>query len=101
MLRARLEDGLRALGDVLTVHSTAPDRTPTTLITMEGRDARDAQAHLAARDVLAPAGSFYAYEVFQALKLPDPALRVGIAPYNTPSEIDRLLTALTDFLHPN
>ena len=55
-LRTRLEDGLRALGDLVTVHSKAADRTPTLLMTLEGRDAREAQVHLAARDVLAPAG---------------------------------------------
>lgn len=48
-LRARVEEGLRALGDAVTVHSKAPDRTPTVLMTLEGRDAREAQAHLAAR----------------------------------------------------
>ncbi|GAA2847464.1 cysteine desulfurase-like protein [Actinoplanes cyaneus] len=97
-LRARLDEGLRELGDAVTVHSTAPERTPTTLMTLEGRDAREAQVHLAARGVLAPAGSFYAYEPFQALKLTDPALRVGLAPYNTVEEIDRFLAGLTDFL---
>ncbi|MFE1879298.1 cysteine desulfurase-like protein [Streptomyces diastatochromogenes] len=97
-LRTRLEQGLRALGDAVTVHSKAPDRTPTTLMTLEGRDAREAQAHLAARDVLAPAGSFYAYEPFTALKLEDPALRVGLAPYNTTDDVDRLLDGLAAFL---
>ncbi|WP_436530744.1 cysteine desulfurase-like protein [Actinoplanes sp. HUAS TT8] len=97
-LRAQLEAGLRELGDAITVHSTAPDRTPTTLLTLEGRDAREAQIHLAGLGVLAPAGSFYAYEPFRALDLTDPALRVGLAPYNTPEEIDRLLTGLAAFL---
>ncbi|MGW2181542.1 cysteine desulfurase-like protein [Streptomyces sp. NPDC001732] len=97
-LRTRLEDGLRALGDAVTVHSKAADRTPTLLMTLEGRDAREAQVHLAARDVLAPAGSFYAYEPFAALKLEDPALRVGLAPYNTTDEVDRLLDGLSSFL---
>ncbi|AEV85839.1 cysteine desulfurase [Actinoplanes sp. SE50] len=97
-LRARLEAGLAALGDAVTVHSTAADRTPTTLMTLTGRDARAAQVHLAAVGVLAPAGSFYAYEPFTALKITDPALRVGLAPYNTAAEVDRFLTALTDFL---
>ena len=97
-LLARLEEGLNALGDVVTVYSRAADRTPTTLIGLAGHDVRAAQLHLAARDVLAPAGSFYAYEPFAALKLPDPALRIGLAPYNTPAEVDRFLTALTEFL---
>lgn len=97
-LLSRLEHGLRALGETVTVHSRAADRTPTTLISLDGRDAREAQLHLAARDVLAPAGSFYAYEPFTALKLPDPALRVGLAAYNTADEVDRFLAGLTDFL---
>lgn len=97
-LRTRLEEGLRALGDAVTLHSKAADRTPTLLMTLEGRDAREAQVHLAARDVLAPAGSFYAYEPFAALKLEDPALRVGLAPYNTADDVDRLLDGLSSFL---
>lgn len=97
-LRTRLEEGLRALGDAVTLHSKAPDRTPTLLMTLEGHDAREAQAHLAARNVLAPAGSFYAYEPFTALKLEDPALRVGLAPYNSTDDVDRLLDGLAAFL---
>ncbi|WP_330348876.1 cysteine desulfurase-like protein [Streptomyces sp. NBC_00582] len=98
VLRTRLEDGLRDLGNAVTVHSTAADRTPTLLMTLEGHDAREAQLHLAARDVLAPAGSFYAHEPFTALKLPNPALRVGLAPYNTTDEVNRLLDGLASFL---
>ncbi|WP_229074937.1 cysteine desulfurase-like protein [Actinoplanes sp. DH11] len=97
-LLARLEQGLGALGETVTVHSRAADRTPTTLLSLAGRNAQDARMHLAGRDVLAPAGSFYAYEPFTALKLPDPALRVGLAAYNTADEVDRFLTGLADFL---
>lgn len=97
-LRTRLEEGLRALGDAVTLHSKAADRTPTLLMTLEGRDAREAQVHLAARHVLAPAGSFYAYEPFAALKLEDSALRAGLAPYNTADDVDRLLDGLSSFL---
>ncbi|MEE1760934.1 cysteine desulfurase-like protein [Streptomyces sp. SP18BB07] len=97
-LRARLQEGLEPLGDAVTVHSKAPDRTATLLMTLEGRDAREAQAHLAARGVVAPAGSFYAYEPFNALKLEAPALRAGLAPYNTTDDVDRFLTGLAAFL---
>ncbi|MFC9846460.1 cysteine desulfurase-like protein [Streptomyces sp. NPDC060223] len=97
-LRGRLEEGLRALGDTVTVHSKANDRTPTLLLTFDGRDAREAQAHLAAQKVVAPAGSFYAHEAFAALKLDDPALRVGLAPYNNTDDVDRLLEGLATFL---
>ncbi|MEV6304887.1 cysteine desulfurase-like protein [Actinoplanes sp. NPDC051861] len=96
-LRTRLEDGLRALGDAVTLHSQAADRTPTLLMTLDGRDARQAQVHLAARGVLAPAGSFYAYEPFTALRLTDPALRAGLAPYNTAEDVDRFLDGLASF----
>ncbi|MFD1538171.1 cysteine desulfurase-like protein [Nonomuraea guangzhouensis] len=97
-LRTRLQEGLRAFGDAVTLHSNAPDRTPTLLMTLEDRDAREAQTHLVARDVVAAAGSFYAYEPFTALKLKDPALRVGLAPYNTTDDVDRLLDGLAAFL---
>lgn len=76
----RPDPGPESLGDAVTVHSKAPDRTATLLMALEGRDAREAQAHLAARDVVAPSASFYAYEPFTALKLEAPALRAGPGP---------------------
>ncbi|MFJ8667507.1 cysteine desulfurase-like protein [Streptomyces sp. NPDC093600] len=97
-LRERLEEGLRALGDAVTLLSKAQDRTPTLLMTLEGRDAREAQVHLAGLGVLAPAGQFYAYEPFAALKWEGPALRVGLAPYNTAEDVDRFLDGLAAFL---
>jgi cysteine desulfurase family protein (TIGR01976 family) len=95
-LRQRAEAGLRGLGDGVTLYSGAVDRTPTLLMNFAGREARAAQVFLAGRDVLAPAGSFYAYEPFVALKL-DAALRVGLAPYTTIEEIDRLIDGLKDW----
>ncbi|MGW2449368.1 cysteine desulfurase-like protein [Streptomyces sp. NPDC001494] len=97
-LSTRLGEGLRALGAAVTVHSRAADRTPTLLMSFDGRDAREAQTHLAARGVVAPAGSFYAYEPFNALKLEDPALRAGLAPYSTTNDVDRLLEGLSTFI---
>ncbi|MGW1214994.1 cysteine desulfurase-like protein [Streptomyces sp. NPDC002499] len=98
VLRARIEDGLRSLGTAVTVHSKAADRTPTLLMSLEGRDAYEAQVHLAALKVVAPAGSFYAYEPFAALKLDNPSLRVGLAPYNDTEDVDRLISGLASFL---
>ncbi|MFH8803985.1 hypothetical protein ACH4F6_31090 [Streptomyces sp. NPDC017936] len=66
-------------------------------MSIEGRDAREVQAHLAARGVVAPAGSFYAHEPFTALKPEDPAPRAGLAPYNTSDDVDRFLDGLADF----
>jgi cysteine desulfurase family protein (TIGR01976 family) len=97
-LRTRLQEGLDGFGEAITVHSRASERTPTILMSFGGRDARDAHAHLASRKVVTAAGSFYAYEPFRALKLEDPSLRVGLAPYNTVDEVDRLLEGLADFL---
>ncbi|GAB3729681.1 cysteine desulfurase-like protein [Amycolatopsis oliviviridis] len=92
-LRAKLEKGL---GDAITVHCKAADRTPTLLMGLGGRE-REAQRHLAERKIVAPAGSFYAREVFAALKLEDPALRVGLAPYTSAEDVDRLLDGLSAF----
>ncbi|WP_181774966.1 cysteine desulfurase-like protein [Amycolatopsis pittospori] len=92
-LRSRLEKGL----DTATVHCKAEHRTPTLLLSLGGRE-REAQLHLASLNVVAPAGSFYAYEVFAALKLADPALRVGLAPYTDADDVDRLLDGLSTFL---
>ncbi len=41
-LRTRLQDGLGGFGDRVTVHSKAADRTPTFLMSLGGRDAREA-----------------------------------------------------------
>ena len=97
-LRERIEDGVRALPGV-TVWSRAARRTPTLLLTFEGRDAADAYRFLAERGVNAPAGSFYAIEASRWLGLGDTGgLRVGLAPYNDDEDVDRLLTGLGEWL---
>ncbi|WP_181764608.1 cysteine desulfurase-like protein [Streptomyces albidus (ex Kaewkla and Franco 2022)] len=97
-LLGRIEDGLAALPSV-TSHSRAGSRTPTLLLTIEGRDTRDASRHLAERGVNAPSGSFYALEASRRLGLGDGGgLRVGLAPYNDTSDVDRLLEGLADFV---
>ncbi|WP_114203224.1 cysteine desulfurase-like protein [Janibacter anophelis] len=98
-LRTRIEGGLADLGDRLTVHSRAQQRTPTLFFTLRDADAREVAASLASRDVLAPAGTFYAHEPFRALGLDvDAGIRVGVAPYTDDSDVDRLLTGLADAL---
>jgi cysteine desulfurase family protein (TIGR01976 family) len=97
-LRVRIEDGLAAMGDHLTLHSRAADRTSTLFVTLRDRLPVDAYEHLAKRDVLVPAGTFYAHETFRALGLPvDSGLRIGLAAYNDDSDVDRLLEGLADF----
>ncbi|GGM11651.1 cysteine desulfurase-like protein [Nakamurella endophytica] len=97
-LRGRLESGIATLPGV-TVHSRAALRTPTLLLTFDGRDAADAYAFLADRGVAAPAGSFYAIEPSRRLGLGDAGgLRVGLAPYTSADDVERLLSGLQEFL---
>ncbi len=97
-LRERLESGLAALPGVV-VHSRATRRTPTLLISVAGRRCREAYELLATRDVLAPAGQFYAYEPYRRLGIDDEAgLRLGLAPYSTADDVDRALAGLADFV---
>ncbi len=98
-LRRRIEEGIADLGDHLTLHSRAADRTSTLFLTLREGLAVDAYEFLAKRDVLVPAGTFYAHETFRALRLPvDSGLRIGLAAYTDDAEVDRLLEGLTDFV---
>ncbi|MEU4761803.1 cysteine desulfurase-like protein [Actinosynnema sp. NPDC023794] len=97
-LRERVEAGLAALPGV-TVWSRARLRTPTVLVTFAGHAAADVYRHLAGLGVNAPAGSFYAIEASRWLGLGDTGgLRVGLAPYSTDAEVDRLLGGVAAFL---
>lgn len=94
VLRQRIEAGLRQLPGV-TIHSRAARRTPTLLITVAGLDAAEISKALAKHDINAPAGSFYAYEASKVLGLGDAGgLRIGLAPYNSGDDVDRLLGVL-------
>lgn len=98
-LRQRIEEGLGELGDKVVLHSRAAQRTPTLLLTFPGRDCADAYRFLASRDVLAPAGNFYAYEPSRRLGLGEAGgLRLGLAPYTDDSDVDRVLDGLAAFL---
>ena len=96
-LRSVAEEGLRDLG--ATVYSRAELRTPTLLATFPGKRSFDAYRFLLTKDVLAPAGFFYAYQAELRLGLDDSdALRMGLAPYTTDDEIARLLDGLAEFV---
>lgn len=93
-LAERLRAGLDEL-DGVTVWSRAARRTPTVLMTFDGRAALDVTTRLAADRVLAPSGNFYALEASRHLGLGDDGgLRVGLAPYTDESDVDRLLASL-------
>ena len=97
-LRVRIESSLLELPGV-TIHSRAARRTPTLLVTFVDHNPRDVCKFLAAAGVNAPAGSFYAFETSRHLGLGDAGgLRIGLAPYNDDSDVDRLLSALADYL---
>ncbi|WP_380166865.1 cysteine desulfurase-like protein [Jannaschia sp. R86511] len=92
-LRRRIEAGVLDLG--LTVRSRAAERTPTLLCTAAERPAADLAAALAAADVNAPAGHFYALEASRWLGLGEAGgLRIGVAPYTDDADVDRLLAVL-------
>jgi cysteine desulfurase family protein (TIGR01976 family) len=97
-LRAELEAALAALPGV-TIWSRARHRTPTLLLTFDGRDAAEAFRFLAERGVNAPAGSFYALEPSRWLGLGDAGgMRVGLAPYSDADDVERLVTGLREWL---
>ncbi|MBB3052613.1 cysteine desulfurase family protein (TIGR01976 family) [Prauserella isguenensis] len=96
-LMASLEDGLAATRRVTLHGSRARRRTPTVLFSVDGLAPADVYARLAERGVNAPAGTFYALECSRRLGLGDAgAVRAGIAPYTTESEVQRLVTAVED-----
>jgi cysteine desulfurase family protein (TIGR01976 family) len=97
-LRERAEAAFLAM-DGVVVRSRARHRTATLLLTFPGRDPAGAYEFLAGRGVNAPAGSFYALEPSRHLGLGDDGgLRAGMAPYTDDADVDRLLTAVTEFL---
>ena len=79
----------------VSVHSRAQHRTPTLFLTFADQHAQQVSRALSEQRIHAPAGSFYAYETVRALNLEDETgLRIGIAPYTSDDDVDRLLTAL-------
>ncbi len=95
-LFARLLDGLDRLDEV-TVHGRPARRTPTALFSVRGHSPRAVHEALAARDVNAPGGSFYALEAARWAGLGDAgAVRAGLAPYTDEGDVDRLLDAVAD-----
>ena len=102
-LRERVEATVGEWPRAFVAHSNAARRTPTLLYSLPGRSAAAAYEFLAARNVLAPAGSFYAYEAARRLAghhgLAEPGgLRIGIAPYTSDADVDRLLDGLAAFV---
>ena len=90
-LRVRAEDGLAAI-DGVTIWSRAMHRTPTLLFTLEGVEPAQVHRALAEVGVYAPASHFYAWELSHRLGLgATGGVRVGMAPYTSEEDVDRLL----------
>jgi cysteine desulfurase family protein (TIGR01976 family) len=75
---------------------TMDKRTPTFALTHPDRSPDELAAGLAARDIAAWPGNYYAVEVMERLGLADGTLRIGLVHYNTVDEVDRALAALEE-----
>jgi selenocysteine lyase/cysteine desulfurase len=73
-------------------------RVPTFTFTIDGHDAPDVVGELAARNIFAWSGYYYAWEPASALGLREGpgAIRIGLSHYNSAAEVDTLLAALSD-----
>jgi cysteine desulfurase family protein (TIGR01976 family) len=103
-LMQHLIEGLQALPSV-TVHgitaANAMDRrVPTISFTAEGHKPSDISAALGRQDIYVWDGHNYAIEPASQLGLMDTGgvVRVGLAHYNTPEEVDRALEAIAGSL---
>lgn len=71
------------------------ERVPTVVFTLEGLTARQIAEHLAQHHIYVWHGNYYAVEIMARLGHAEHGmLRVGLAHYNLPEEIDRLESAL-------
>ncbi|MGU3433205.1 cysteine desulfurase-like protein [Actinomycetes bacterium M1A6_2h] len=100
-LRARIERGIGELPGV-TLYSRAQNRTPTLLFTVDGVSAATVASRLGEQRIAVGAGAFYCDEATRHLGLTaDGGVRVGLAPYSTDDDIDRLLEALSTVTRPS
>jgi cysteine desulfurase family protein (TIGR01976 family) len=78
---------------------TMSGRVPTFCFNLPGWTPEQVATELAARDIAVWHGDYYAVEVMKRLGLEGSgAVRAGFVHYNTPDEVDRLLTALRELL---
>ncbi|MFO0994626.1 MAG: cysteine desulfurase-like protein [Hyphomicrobiales bacterium] len=100
-LTRRLINGLSTFRG-LTIRGVTSDnamhrRVPTVSFTMEGRHPQAIAKALAADNIFVWSGHNYAVEPVQRMGLMESGgvLRVGLAHYNTPEEVDALLDSMT------
>ncbi|MFZ9662163.1 MAG: cysteine desulfurase-like protein [Chitinophagaceae bacterium] len=76
-------------------HGNPEKRTPTLYFRIQGKEPATIHQLLASKNISAPGGNFYALEASRWLGLGDVgAVRVGLAPYSTKNDVDRLVDAL-------
>ncbi len=94
---ARLLDGLAAQPHVRLLGGPRR-RTATVYFTVRGRSPREVAEHLAARKINVWNGHNYAWELTAALGIRDQgsAVRAGLVHYNDASDVDRLLSAVSE-----
>ena len=109
-LAAKLRNGLRVIEGV-TVYGPAEGqpRTPTVVFTMDKYSPGFVTKVFGSRSINSWHGDFYAIEAISALGLSESGglIRLGLAPYCTESDIDRVLETVTsiasgkyDSIHP-
>jgi selenocysteine lyase/cysteine desulfurase len=99
VLSERLLAGFAEIPGLLLYGPPTMDRrVPTFAFTLAGQHPDVVARHLAARDIFAWSGHFYAVEVIRRLGLEDHGglVRVGLCHYSTAAEIDRLIEALKE-----
>lgn len=98
-LACLLDEGLRAIGG-LRMHGPPIHRrrrTPTISFTLDGRTPREVARSLGEEGLLVWDGDFFAARPMEVLGLAETGgvVRVGISPYNTAEEVERLVEAVT------
>ncbi|HJT59117.1 MAG TPA: cysteine desulfurase-like protein [Ktedonobacteraceae bacterium] len=99
-LSAQLLAGLREIKGLQVYGITNPQdyawRVPTITCNIEGHSPEELAEYLAANGIFAWNGNYYALGIMERLGLEERggALRLGMAHYNTPGEIDRVLERL-------
>ena len=98
----QLLDGLLAIPTLrvwgITDTQQRNQRFPTVSITHSRATAEELATYLAKQAIFTWHGNYYALPVTERLGLePDGMVRIGLAHYNTPAEVSRLLTALQSF----
>ena len=93
-LHVYLRAGLESVPGI-RLYCHAPHRTPTELFSIDGVDSEQIYLTLSGLGINAPASSFYAIEAADWIGLGEPgAVRVGLAPYTSHDDVDRLIAGL-------